>query len=106
MLVKEATNNAKLLKGRYGPSVTNQLKKGCWIKAASAVIAINGENDRDWFKCRAKFQDLESSTRCKARDQVKERRKTGGGTSSAVPLSEAEELVMQHIPQNVITGRC
>ena len=104
VLIKEASARVAVIKGRYGPSVTCKEKEKCWQKITGMINAVNGHNDREWTRCRSKYQDLESSTRIKARKQMVERKKTGGGVTSADPFTAAEAIAMEHIPQSVIKG--
>ena len=104
LLVKEAGNHFKVLKGRHGPGVTNQKKEVIWKLLATRINTVNGHNDRTWDQCRRKHQDLESSTRTKARAQEVEKKRTGGGKSRAPVFTEAEEIAMAHIPDSVIRG--
>ena len=75
VVMEEGKKSRRLLKGRFGPSVTNDLKEERWQQIADNVNQLNGKNDRTWESVRKKFHDVMSSARCKGRTQVREMKK-------------------------------
>lgn len=104
IIMKESALHLRLLKGRFGPGVTNEIKEERWIQIAAMVNSINGANDRTWENVRKKFQDVESSARTKSRKITHGRKQTGGGKNTAPPLTKVEQIAMENIPSSVIQG--
>ena len=104
VVMEEGKKSRRLLKGRFGPSVTNDLKEERWQQIADNVNQLNGKNDRTWESVRKKFHDVMSSARCKGRTQVREMKETGGGRSTVPVMSKAEAMIIESIPDSVISG--
>ena len=62
------------------------------------------ERRREWRDVRKKSIDTSCSARTKLRNINKEQRKTGGGTSSAPPLSKVESLAKDSIAGTMVRG--
>ena len=89
-ILREAGKKSKLLRGRFQPRVTSEIKKKVWIEVADVVNKVNCVGDRDWQSIRKKWQDLTSAARQKYREVIREQKKNGRGPSSTrdffVPL--------------------
>ena len=92
VIMQKAGKNTTVIKGRFTPTITSEAKKKVWISIKKSLNSINGKEDREWRDVRKKWIDTSCSTRTKLRIIDKEQRKTGGGTSSAPPLSKVESL--------------
>lgn len=104
IILREAGKHAKLLKGRFQPSVTNENKKKVWIQITDLVNKVNLVGDRDWQAIRKKWQDLTSTARKKYRTIVKEQHKTGGGLPSVSDMSAHESMAMESISEVSVRG--
>ena len=76
--LREAGKKSKLLRGRFQPGVTSEIKKKVWIEVAGVMNKANCIGDRDWQTVRKKWQDLTSSARQKYRRVIREQKKREG----------------------------
>ena len=104
VIMQEAGNNTTVLKGRFNPGITSEVKEKVWVSITKSVNFINGKGDRDWRDVRKKWVDTSCSARTKLRNIHKEQRKTGGGQSSAPPLSKVESLAIDSIAGTTVSG--
>ena len=83
VIMQEAGNNTTVLKGRFNPGITSEVKEKVWVSITltKSVNFINGKGDRDWRDVRKKWVDTSCSARTKLRNIHKEKIKTGGGQS-------------------------
>ena len=104
--MQEAGNNTTVLKvkGRFNPGITSEVKEKVWVSITKSVNFINRKGDRDWRDVRKKWVDTSCSARTKLRNIHKEQRKTGGGQSSAPPLSKVESLAIDSIAGTTVSG--
>ena len=102
--MQEAGKNTTVLKGRFNPSITSEAKEKVWISITKSVNFINGKGDREWRDVRKKWMDTSCSARTKLRKIHKERRKTGGGRSSAPPLNKVGSLAIDSIAGTTVSG--
>ena len=88
----KAVNNTTVLKGRFNPGITSEVKEKVWVSITKSV------------NVRKKWVDTSCSARTKLRNIHKEQRKTGSGQSSAPPLSKVESLAIDSIQAVYIAG--
>ena len=78
IVMKLAGKKAKTLNGRLSATITAEKKKKIWSEIARAANGINGINDRTWKDIRKKWQSTLSTARTKSRNNIQQRKKTGG----------------------------
>ncbi|KAL5260183.1 hypothetical protein ACHWQZ_G000095 [Mnemiopsis leidyi] len=103
-VMRQAGKHSRLLKGRFQPGVTNELKKSTWENITEEVNRVNGVGDRSWQTIRKKWQDVSCAARKKYRAIASEQRKTGGGVSKAPSLTTLEEVALDSVPKTALEG--
>jgi hypothetical protein len=103
-IVREASKHSRVLKGHFGPNVTDSIKEETWKRVTVVVNQTNGHSDRTWEEIRKKYHSIESTTRTNAREIMHERHGTGGGPGKSPRLSKIEELAFESIPTIIIVG--
>ena len=104
IIMREAGKVCSTLKGRFNPMVTNEIKQKTWEKITNQVNLLNGVGDRTWTNIRKKWQDIISSARKKTRDNLKDRRQTGGGPSVAEALTPVERIALESVAPVTVSG--
>ena len=94
LIMRLAGKKSKVLTARLSATVTSDRKNLIWKRIADTVNAANGQNDRGWQECRKKWHGNISSARTKLRDNVHQRKKTGGGPSEERPLNVLEQMAV------------
>ena len=104
IIMREAGKHSYVLKGRFNQSVTSEAKQKTWEGITDTVNSVNGVGDRAWQNVRKKWQDTMSSAREKMRHNDHDRRRTGGGPSTAESLSSVERIAMESIAPVTVFG--
>ena len=65
---------------------------------------LNGQNDRTPDATRNKFRNIMNAARFKSREQARDKKRTGGGRSTAPAMTPSEAMIIDVIPDSVIIG--
>uniref|UniRef100_A0A8W8LPF5 Myb/SANT-like DNA-binding domain-containing protein n=1 Tax=Magallana gigas TaxID=29159 RepID=A0A8W8LPF5_MAGGI len=80
VLVQGVTDNIRLIKGKFTPSITNEAKNRCWVEITSQVNAVNCSNfEREVCDVKKKWQDLSSQIKKREAEKRRGLHATGGG---------------------------
>ena len=103
MLIGAYRPHAATLKAAFSTTVTKKSKEELQKKIVDAVNETGG-NERTWQDCQTKLKNMSSTTKSKERHFRQEVRKTGGGSSTAKPLTEPETLLLSTFSQIDFNG--
>ena len=104
IVMKLADKKAKTLNGRLSATITAEKKKKIWSEIARAANGVNGINDRTWKDIRKKWQSTLSTARTKSRNNVQQRKKTGGGPSEEKTLTAVEQMALDNMSTVQVQG--
>ncbi|XP_078093803.1 uncharacterized protein LOC144509204 [Mustelus asterias] len=93
VLVAAVRARAALLFPPSSKKLHSSLAKRGWQEVAQEVSRLS-ITPRSWIQCRKRFNDLSRSAREKAAHNMRERNKTGGGTTDIVALTPVEQSAM------------
>jgi hypothetical protein len=92
-LVSLVESSKEILYGKFSMSLTKEKKDQEWLKIAEKVSTVSGIS-RNVENVKKKITTLTSVVKKKATLICKDRRITGGGNSSATPLTPAEDRIV------------
>ncbi|CAL8292140.1 unnamed protein product [Arctogadus glacialis] len=92
-LVSLVESSKEILYGKFSMSLTKEKKNQEWLKIAEKVSTVSGIS-RNVENVKKKITTLTSDVKKKATFICKDRRITGGGNSSATPLTLAEDRIV------------
>lgn len=104
-LATAVKSRERVLFGRFdsGAEVSRTTKRRMWIEVAGEVNAVGGKN-RTVDQIRTKHKNLKAATKKKAAKISRTVHKTGGGESDIEELNDAEQILVQTIPNECISG--
>ena len=92
-----AETKKNIIENKKSDATTWQEKEKAWKDIEKAFNSASGSVFRDHKHLKLKYEAIKRDTRKKSAVVRAERYKTGGGTSTAPPLTPAEEKVKQMI---------
>ena len=95
-IVSEVEKHLVLINSKFTDTVTNTKKQKAWIAIAQAVSAVSSV-DRSSEEVRVRFTKLKSEVKKKAGQELKERKKTGGGPEVKFTYCNYEDKILQMI---------
>ncbi len=104
-LATAVKNRERVLFGKFdsGAEVSRTTKNKMWIEVTSEVNAVGGKN-RSVEQIKIKHKNLKATTKKKAAKLSRTVHKTGGGESDVEELNDAEQILVQTIPEECISG--
>ncbi|CAG9130995.1 unnamed protein product [Plutella xylostella] len=90
MLINIIQENKNVLENKKSDAVTWQEKESCWKIIEAKFNATSGATYRSAKNLKTKYEGLKRETRKKSACIRAETYRTGGGTSTAVPLTDTE----------------
>ncbi|XP_052677538.1 uncharacterized protein LOC128158646 [Crassostrea angulata] len=106
VLVQGVTDNIRLIKGKFTPSITNEAKNRCWVEITSQVNAVNCSNfEREVCDVKKKWQDLSSQIKKREAEKRRVLHATGGGPGVLVEeLKSWEQKIVGTISKSSLEG--
>ncbi|XP_021341239.1 uncharacterized protein LOC110442115 [Mizuhopecten yessoensis] len=104
-LAQAVASNIKVVKGKFTPSLTNDMKNKCWLEITSRVNAANStETNRDVGDVKKKWQDISSLTKRKEAQRIRERQATGGGPSMEDDAKPWDKFIIGTFTRSALEG--
>jgi len=63
LLLQLARNDIRLLKGKFGPTVTKKGKESKWAEIAKAINSMNGTGGRTGVECMKRYDNMMTTIR-------------------------------------------
>lgn len=104
-LATAVKNRERVLFGKFdsGAEISRNTKKLMWVEVTREVNAVGGKN-RTVDQIKIKHKNLKAATKKKASQIARTVHKTGGGESDVEELNQAEQILVQTIPPECISG--
>ncbi|XP_056002673.1 uncharacterized protein LOC130049268 [Ostrea edulis] len=104
-LVGAVTENIRVVKGKFTPSLTNEVKNRQWMAITERVNTANvSKCDRDVAEVKKKWQDFSSQTKKKEAMRIRHRQATGGGPAIEDDLKSWETLIIGTFSKSAVEG--
>lgn len=86
-----------LLDGTCNKPEAQQRRRQLWSDLAKKLNALNPSANRTWDEVKKKWQNLKSKAKVKHTEEKRSLLATGGGPSSSVKFTAAEEVVISNL---------
>ncbi|XP_048729283.2 t-SNARE domain-containing protein 1-like [Ostrea edulis] len=104
-LVGAVTENIRVVKGKFTPSLTNEVKNRQWMAITERVNAANvSKCDRDVAEVKKKWQDLSNQTKKKEAMRIRHRKATGGSPAIEDDLKSWKTLIIGTFSKSAVEG--